>query len=380
MQPATHARFVTTDLSLLAAIADGSGPRRDRALDALVQRIWPRVYAAARRLGRDPEAAAELTQGFFADVVLGRNLLAHADADRGRLRWLLLRALKHYAVDRHRRRAARRPTRCCWAGRRTSSTPRCAPRSARWPRIRRVRRARSIHRCRARWPRCSPARSPRRRGTATRTRPSLPPTCGDGSTHPSTFETLIEIRDADGRRVHRAWWHPGHVYPQSVALVADEAGEPLIVAAGIANRLAAGGEVLPVTADAQETRVVFALRPEAPSGMLPVWLVPEGEERERGADDRDGPGAGSSGLRRARPRSGTAGSPRRSLRALRCCGPRTSREPPCTWTTPRGGSLHLMLDGRPVAVVWPDGVTEPPYTRDDVRRLDPADAVAPGLD
>ncbi len=110
-QPATHARFLTTDLSLLAAIADGTidggSGRRDAALETMVQRVWPPIYAAARRMGHDAEAAAELTQGFFVDVVLGRGLLAHADPERGRLRGLLLRALRHYAIDRHRRRTAR---------------------------------------------------------------------------------------------------------------------------------------------------------------------------------------------------------------------------------------------------------------------------------
>jgi len=197
------------------------------------------------------------------------------------------------------------------------------------------------------------------------------------SFHPKTFETLIEIRDADGRRVHRAWWHPGHVYPQSVALFTDEAGEPLIVAAGIANRLAADGEVLPVSAKARETRIVFALRPEAPSGMLPVWLVPEGE---READERDGPGAGS-----------TAPPPRTTPVWYRWLAAEVTPGAPLLRPSylegaalhvdyPEGGSLHLTLDGRPVAVVWPDGMEEPPYAPDDVRRLDPADAVAPGLD
>ncbi|MGD9688323.1 MAG: hypothetical protein AB7Q91_10685 [Phycisphaerales bacterium] len=63
------------------------------------------MYSALRRMGRDRNTAAELTQGFFVDVVLQRRLFERANVNRGKLRTLLLTALGNYVVDTHRRRA-----------------------------------------------------------------------------------------------------------------------------------------------------------------------------------------------------------------------------------------------------------------------------------
>jgi hypothetical protein len=65
------------------------------------------VYACARKLVRTRDEAADLTQGFFVEVVLGRQLFERAEVGQGRLRGLLRASLKRYATDQWRRAAAR---------------------------------------------------------------------------------------------------------------------------------------------------------------------------------------------------------------------------------------------------------------------------------
>jgi len=103
----TQHEYETTSWSLIGALHEQDGPARGRALSLLVRRYWPPVYASFRRMGKDGEEAAELTQAFFADVILDRRLFDRADRHRGRMRALLLTAIKRYSVDQHRRRSSR---------------------------------------------------------------------------------------------------------------------------------------------------------------------------------------------------------------------------------------------------------------------------------
>ena len=81
------------------------------ALERLVRRYWPAVYAYIRRTGRDVHQASDLTQAFVAEVVLHRGLLHGADPARGRLRHLLSAALRNFLCEaqRHRARLKRVP-------------------------------------------------------------------------------------------------------------------------------------------------------------------------------------------------------------------------------------------------------------------------------
>jgi len=104
MDPArSHAAFQTTEWSLLGALRRGD----DAAAEVLVQRYWPPVYAYLRRKSVGREKAEELTQAFFATVVVGRRLFQGADPHRGRLRSLLLVALGNFVRDEHRRETVR---------------------------------------------------------------------------------------------------------------------------------------------------------------------------------------------------------------------------------------------------------------------------------
>jgi DNA-directed RNA polymerase specialized sigma24 family protein len=101
------AAFGTTRWSLLANLRDGGDRDRAAALDTLCRIYWPAVYTYLRRRGLGRDQAEEVTQAFFADSVCGRRLFDGAKAGRGRLRALILQALRNYQVDLSRRDAAR---------------------------------------------------------------------------------------------------------------------------------------------------------------------------------------------------------------------------------------------------------------------------------
>jgi RNA polymerase sigma-70 factor (ECF subfamily) len=91
-----------TDWSMIYQAARGEPGPASEAWETLARRYWPAIYAYIRGTGRDVHVAADLTQGFVCDVMIGRNLLDVADPERGRFRTLLLSALKNYLVERHR--------------------------------------------------------------------------------------------------------------------------------------------------------------------------------------------------------------------------------------------------------------------------------------
>ena len=78
----------------------GDGP--NQAMEQLVRRYWPAVFAYIRKSGRDIHEASDLTQGFVCDVLLGRNLLRSANPSRGRFRSLLMSTLQNYLREVHR--------------------------------------------------------------------------------------------------------------------------------------------------------------------------------------------------------------------------------------------------------------------------------------
>jgi RNA polymerase sigma-70 factor (ECF subfamily) len=88
--------FLTTQWSLIEDIQDGKD--RDKALIGfLLKQYWKPVYCYLRHKGHGNEQAKDLTQGFFHEVVLNRDLVGRADQSRGRFRAFLLHALKQYA-------------------------------------------------------------------------------------------------------------------------------------------------------------------------------------------------------------------------------------------------------------------------------------------
>lgn len=106
MKPDTAARFQTTRKTLLHRLQHEDDSVRQPALAELTRLYWPAIYGHLRRRGVGQDQAAELTQDFFTNVVLSRELFRRYGSS-GRLRSLLLQALKNYRIDRHRRSVAR---------------------------------------------------------------------------------------------------------------------------------------------------------------------------------------------------------------------------------------------------------------------------------
>ena len=103
----TAETFLTTHWSLIEGVQKQQDP--DRALiGLLLERYWKPVYCYLRRKGHDNEDAKDLTQGFFHEVVLNRQLIQRADPTKGRFRTFLLHALKQYLIDQSRRQSTER--------------------------------------------------------------------------------------------------------------------------------------------------------------------------------------------------------------------------------------------------------------------------------
>ena len=101
------ALFVTTHWSaVLAAGLDESGAAR-KALDELARTYWYPLYVYTRRRGYDVEEGKDLTQEFFARLI-EKNFLGDVVQGKGRFRYFLLAALKHFLSDEWDKATARK--------------------------------------------------------------------------------------------------------------------------------------------------------------------------------------------------------------------------------------------------------------------------------
>ena len=87
--------FATTHWSVVLHAAGSVSPQSETALEILCRNYWYPLYAFIRRRGYDHEAARDLTQEFFAQL-LAKRLLAGVDPAKGRFRSWLLGVLKHF--------------------------------------------------------------------------------------------------------------------------------------------------------------------------------------------------------------------------------------------------------------------------------------------
>jgi DNA-directed RNA polymerase specialized sigma24 family protein len=101
--------FDETHWSLVGRVQHGDAPTRRAALDDLLRTYYPPLRAhlvLGKRI--EPHLAEDLLQGFVADRILEKDLIAGADHEKGKFRSLLLRSLDNYAIDWFRRETARR--------------------------------------------------------------------------------------------------------------------------------------------------------------------------------------------------------------------------------------------------------------------------------
>lgn len=106
-----HNHFETTEWTQIFQYRLSDAARQGVIIDSLIRKYWRPVYFYLRQHHYDSEQAKDLTQSFFCEVVLSRNLLGRADRKKGRFRNFLLTALRCYLADTYRKEAAkcRRP-------------------------------------------------------------------------------------------------------------------------------------------------------------------------------------------------------------------------------------------------------------------------------
>jgi RNA polymerase sigma-70 factor (ECF subfamily) len=98
LEPRGRARFDTTQWSLILAAGDSRHPGSRDALETLCGTYWYPVYAFIRRKGNNADAAVDLTQGFFTQL-LEKNYLKVVRKELGRFRSFLLTAVQHYLAN-----------------------------------------------------------------------------------------------------------------------------------------------------------------------------------------------------------------------------------------------------------------------------------------
>ena len=101
-------RFQTTLWSEIISAKTLDEPRRREFVNELIKKYWKPVYCYLRRKGNSNESAEDITQGFFCEVVLGRELIQQADQTKGRFRTFLLTSLRRYATDVYDKETARK--------------------------------------------------------------------------------------------------------------------------------------------------------------------------------------------------------------------------------------------------------------------------------
>ena len=98
------ALFTTTHWSVVLE-AQGESPAAQAALEKICRIYWRPIYGFVRRQGVGPEAAEDITQGFFAQLLERRSLDA-VRKEKGRLRSYLLGGVKYFLADEQRRAMA----------------------------------------------------------------------------------------------------------------------------------------------------------------------------------------------------------------------------------------------------------------------------------
>jgi RNA polymerase sigma-70 factor (ECF subfamily) len=103
-----QATFFTTQWSLIEAASQDHEDEDRILIGSLLRRYWKPVYCFLKRRGYNNEEAKDLTQAFFHEVVLGRELIQRADKSKGRFRSFLLVALRNYIISTRDREFAQK--------------------------------------------------------------------------------------------------------------------------------------------------------------------------------------------------------------------------------------------------------------------------------
>lgn len=93
--------FLTTRWTLVGKAVGSGDTEARKAMDDLFRIYWKPLYRYVRRMGKSPEDAEDLVQGFFGLIVKGDGLRL-ADRERGRFRAFLLAGMKNFMVSEWR--------------------------------------------------------------------------------------------------------------------------------------------------------------------------------------------------------------------------------------------------------------------------------------
>lgn len=96
--PLTNQWFTTTHWTVVLAAKKSSSPGHTEALNYLCHTYWAALYGYVRRQGHSPADAADLTQAFFLHF-LEKQFLQDVNAQKGKFRSFLLKALNHFLAD-----------------------------------------------------------------------------------------------------------------------------------------------------------------------------------------------------------------------------------------------------------------------------------------
>ena len=99
------------DTTCWSAVHHAQTLNKDRKLsyiNELTKKYWKPIYCFLRRKGHNNDAAKDITQGFFFEVVFGRDLIQQANQEKGHFRTFLLTALQRYAIDVHKKENAQK--------------------------------------------------------------------------------------------------------------------------------------------------------------------------------------------------------------------------------------------------------------------------------
>ena len=106
--PTAPRPFRTTHWSVVRRAVGAEDAAARQALADLCNAYWYPLYAYFRRAGNCAHDAEDLTQGFFARLMV-KNVLAAAEPNKGKLRTFLLTDARHFLADeRDRARAKKR--------------------------------------------------------------------------------------------------------------------------------------------------------------------------------------------------------------------------------------------------------------------------------
>lgn len=101
------AQFAATRWTMVLSARAHDSPEAGAALEALCRAYWQPLYAFARRQGRQPSDAQDLTQEFFARL-LAKNYLRTVAPEKGRFRSFLLVAFKRFLANERERDLAQK--------------------------------------------------------------------------------------------------------------------------------------------------------------------------------------------------------------------------------------------------------------------------------